>query len=67
MRNCRIIETDNFGGDYPDETFLPLPNMTLVQAHAVADAINAACSGTTASRYWRVVDADYELQPGFEP
>ncbi len=67
MRCCRIIETDNFGRDYPDETFLPLPNMTSEQANAVADAINAACSGNTASRYWRVVDVDYKLQPGFEP
>ena len=67
MRNFRIIETDNFGGDYPDEKFLSLPNMTRIQAHAVADAINAACSGNTASRYWCVVDVDYKLQPGFEP
>ena len=67
MRCYRIIETDNFGRDYPDETFLPLPNMTMIQAHTVADAINVACSGVTASRYWRVVDADYKLQPGFEP
>jgi len=67
MRNCRIIETDNFGRDYPDESFLPLPNMTSEAANRIADEINLACSGATASRYWRVVNADYTLQHGFEP
>lgn len=25
----KIVETDNFGGDYPDERFLNLPSMKL--------------------------------------
>ena len=31
----KIIETDNFGRDYPDESFLPLPRMT--KEHAQRD------------------------------
>lgn len=62
----RIVDTDNFGGDYPDERFLPIPNLTEKDAKIVADIINKA-AGENSSRYWRVVDLDYKLKPGFEP
>lgn len=62
----RIVETDNFGGDYPDEKFLNLPRMTTEHAQRVADAINADLPLGT-PRYWKVVDDSYVLQPGFEP
>lgn len=62
----RIIETDNYGGDYPNESFVNLPPMTREHAKAVAAAINAGFPVMT-SRYWRVVEDNYELQPGFEP
>ena len=63
----RIVETDNFGRDYPDETFVNVPNLQKEPAERIAEELNKACSGPTASRYWRVVDNDYVLQPGFEP
>lgn len=63
----RIVETDNFGGDYPDEQFLNLPTMSLLAAQAIADAINDQLSGVTASRFWAVRPQNYVLQPGFEP
>lgn len=62
----RIIETDNFAGDYPDEQFVNLPRMTKEHARQVADAINDGFPEHS-SRYWRVVDDDYVLQPRFEP
>lgn len=62
----RIIETDNFGGDYPNEIFVNLPPMAAPHAKAVANAINAGFPHC-GSRYWRAVENDYELQPGFEP
>ena len=62
----RIIETDNFGGDYPDESFVNLPCMTKEHAQNVAKAINEGFPENS-SRYWRVVDEGYKLQPGFEP
>jgi hypothetical protein len=62
---ARIIETDNFGGDYPDESFLLYP-MPREAAQRIADAINASVPDNH-RRYWRVVDVDYQLQPGFEP
>ena len=63
----RVIETDNFDGDYPNERFVePLPAMTREQAQAVADAINASVPENY-DRYWRVVDNTYQLRPGFEP
>ena len=36
----KVIETDNFGGDYPDERFLNLPAMNQHQAKAMAAACN---------------------------
>lgn len=63
----KIVETDNFGGDYPDEKFVNLPLMSQEQAEFVADAINRVCSGSQARRHWLVKPADYQLQPGFEP
>jgi hypothetical protein len=65
-----IVETDNFGGDYPDESFVirGLRNST---ANTIADLINKdKCPNGNGSRYWKVVkdssDRPYELQPGFE-
>jgi hypothetical protein len=63
---ARIIETDNFGGDYPDEKFVNLPCMAKEHAKEVVKAINAGFPDN-GPRYWMAVDNDYELQPGFEP
>lgn len=63
---AKIVETDNFAGDYPDEKFLNLPPLTKEHATAIATAINAGFADNC-PRYWRVVDDDYKLQPGFEP
>lgn len=62
----RIVETDNFGRDYPDEKFLNLPAMSYEEATRVAAAINNVFPPDY-FRYWKVVDNDYKLQPGFEP
>lgn len=60
----RIVETDNFGGDYPDEKFLNLPPMAEDKAEYIAFAINSTLRST---RFWKVVPDDYVLVPGFEP
>lgn len=67
MKDHKIVETDNFGGDYPNEKFLNLPLMTGVEAAEVAATINEVCSGDNLPRFWKAVNKDYVLQPGFEP
>jgi predicted YcjX-like family ATPase len=62
----KIVETDSFAGDYPDEKFLNLPLMDKEHAEKVADAINNGFP-EQCSRYWKVVENDYKLLPGFEP
>lgn len=63
----RIVETDNFGGDYPDESFVNIdPIYKKEDAEAIAKAINAAFPEDH-RRYWKVVEDSYELVPGFEP
>ena len=70
MARFLIVNTDNFGGDYPDEKFvenLPLFNER-PKAQAVADAINSnMAGGDLAPRFFKVVEDGYKLQPGFEP
>ena len=65
----RIIDTDNFGGDYPNERFVAVRYGSQAEAQAFADAVNAK-SGENTSRYFRVVkhiEIAYVLEPGFEP
>jgi hypothetical protein len=60
----RIVETDNYGGDYPDEKFLGVPWwLSKEECEAICEIINRREN----HRYWKVVDNNYELQPGFEP
>jgi hypothetical protein len=63
----RIVETDNFGGDYPDEKFVNLPFMDECQAEVLCEVINETLSGPSSQRFWKVVPNDYKLIPGFEP
>lgn len=63
----RIVETDNFDGDYPDEKFVNLPSLFEDEAEAIAEQINVGLSGPACPRYWKVVADDYQLRPGFEP
>lgn len=62
----KIVETDNFAGDYPDEKFVNIPALPKEKAEAIAEAINAAFTDDC-PRYWMVRFEDYKLQPGFEP
>ncbi len=71
----KIIETDNFGGDYPAEHFLGclsdedgnfVQRFNAEQAEAVVNVLNYL-EGQNAPRYWRVVEDDYKLSPGFQP
>lgn len=61
-----VIETDNFGRDYPDESFL-VQHISEESAKTIADIMIREKGGSTAQRYWMVVKDDYVLQPGFEP
>lgn len=62
----KIVETDNFGRDYPNERFLSIPCVNKKDAKAICDAINES-TGPNASRYWMPVENDYVLQEGFVP
>ena len=68
MDEFRIVNTDNFGGDYPNEKFVEnLPYMgTEEQANGIAQAINALLYENS-PRFFKVVKMPYDLQPGFEP
>lgn len=61
----RIVDTDNFGGDYPDEKFLLWP-MSQDACEEIAAILNKE-AGPRATRFYKVVKNDYVLKPGFEP
>ena len=63
----RVVETDNFGGDYPNERFACPYYFNDKEARVVAECFNSLMSGCDAPRHWKVVDDDYELAPAFEP
>lgn len=65
----KILETDNFDGDYPNEGFVNLPPIAnRDNAERICNVINEVlCWHVGFPRYWKVVDEHYELQPGFEP
>jgi hypothetical protein len=65
----KIVETDNHGGDYPMETFVPLPLLSLKAAQEIRDVINKHCCPDDSSpRYWKVVIDEYQLDKRrFEP
>lgn len=64
----KLIHTDNFGRDYPDERVVEqLPgHMPKEMLQQIANICNEYV-GPNSSRYWKVVPEDYKLQPGFEP
>ena len=63
----RLIHTDNFGGDWPDEKFVTeLPALNEATLNKIAAMINSDL-GPTSHRYYKVVPEDYVLIGGFEP
>ena len=66
MTKWRIVETCNFGGDYPDESFVGPAFKSQAVAQKIADYINGDFADSC-PRYWKVVAEDYKLQSGFEP
>lgn len=63
----RIVDTDNFGGDYPNEKFVGPECALQEEAEAEAEELNYKHGGALAHRYYKVVEMPYELAPGFEP
>lgn len=61
----RVVETDNFGGDYPNEKFCS-ESVTEEEAKIIANNFNKDV-GDYSTRYWIIVPDDYILKPGFEP
>lgn len=63
----RIVNSDNYGGDYPNEWFLNIGTLgNKDHAQAICDMLNLE-GGHHQPRYWKVVEFGYVLQPGFEP
>ena len=64
--NWGVIDTDNFGGDYPNEKWIIQAWLSERGAQEIADVLNKE-SGENSPRYYKVEQQGYKLQPGFEP
>ena len=60
----KIVDTDNFGGDYPDEQVIAESITNEFLGNEMVKALN---NDPNNSRYYKLVPDDYKLQPGFEP
>lgn len=76
MTLYKVVNTDNFGGDYPDERELVWADskgksvpflMRESEASRVVQKLNDELSGWNASRHFVMRPQNYVLQPGFEP
>jgi hypothetical protein len=73
MPTFHIVNTDNFGGDYPNESFVEnLPPLTdQFTADKLCMVINQVAhmghGEAGGPRNFKVVSDGYKLQPGFEP
>lgn len=65
-RRYAVIESDNYDGDFPGETFAGPLWIEKDKAEAIAKACNDAVHERH-DRYWRVVELPYKLREGFEP
>lgn len=64
----KIVNTCNFGGDYPDEKFIDIQYyLNKDKANIVCKFLNDVISGYNRPRIYKVVDDNYILKPGFEP
>lgn len=61
-----VVETDNYGRDYPAEVWVVGCWLSKTIAEQIAGIINNE-AGEISARYWKVVERGYKLQPGFEP
>ncbi len=61
-RPARVVNTDSFGGDYPDEHFV-FGKMRWADAEVAAAALNRQ-AGPRASRFYTVVEDGYEARAG---
>lgn len=69
MRNFGVVDTDNFGGDYPDEKFVVPCWLRKETADAIAKLLNDENGPNPdySARLFKVVERGYKLQPGFKP
>jgi len=65
----RIVDTDNFCGDYPNERFIATDIENREMAEVMAWALNEdpRFGGPRSRRFYKVVEDDYKLAPPFEP
>jgi hypothetical protein len=62
----KIVDTDNYDGDYPDEKVIADNIKRKDFADVMCEALNQMADAYS-PRFYKVVQDDYVLRPGFEP
>lgn len=63
----KIVNTDKHGSDYPNEKLVAKGIACKPYADVMCKALNDKFSGDYADRYYKVVEDNYKLIPGFGP
>jgi hypothetical protein len=66
----KIVDTDIFAGDYPNEQLIADHITNKEMGEVMVEALIAkycAPNNPYVYRYYKLVEDDYKLQPGFEP
>lgn len=62
-----VVDTDNFGRDYPDEKFVEGTDRGITHEEAIIMCRQYNVGNGNQPRWYKVVALPYVLQPGFEP
>lgn len=64
----KIVDTDNFGGDYPNEKVVASNITNKLLGEIMVKSLNRWSDTTNDyDRYYKLVEDNYKLVPGFEP
>ena len=66
-KTWRLVETDNYGRDYPNEKFIAIDIPSEEWAKLFVDAYNKGLEQQRILRAVEHIEIVYKLEPGFEP
>ncbi len=66
-KTWRLVETDNYGRDYPNEKFIAIDIPSEEWAKLFVDAHNKGLEQQRILRAVEHIEIVYTLEPGFEP
>jgi hypothetical protein len=64
VSDVKIVETDNYGGDYPNEVLIADNIQSCEHARIMQDSLNDKLSSDKGPRFYKIEPDDYVLDTG---